>query len=200
MFLHFEDWSAPGFLTQLEDKGLPHAGKIIKVLATQDDPRELFGKPDITVIEEDDQEFREDEVFGYEGRRFYAGRQLKEELSAMVLSDSDRREIRALFRFAYREGFSQAAMALKAQGISGRLGRPRIDHPFEDIDGIKQALLHSDSRSPMHLDIFLPDSIARIQTINGDSQLIGMMEGTRARRSTFQSNEQIGMRSVRERK
>ena len=65
MFLHFEDWSAFAFM--LKSKGLPNQNQVIKVYASEADPRVKLGKPNLTVIESSGRPFT-DEVFEFQGR------------------------------------------------------------------------------------------------------------------------------------
>lgn len=162
MFIHFEDWTVPLFLSMLEAKGMPHAGRIMKVYATYQDPRELMDRPYLTVLESDHSPFRTDEVFRYEGRQSYTGDVLEEKLKELGLQLTGMDVTRSLFRFANQEdtGFCQAAMAAQYGG------KWLFDHPFQDLDGVISNELQPNRRiTQIHLDIFYPTSIERLRKI-----------------------------------
>jgi len=153
MFIHFENWSAPIFISMLERKGFPHAGKIMKVYATRLDPRELLGRSSLVVLESEHSFFKEDEIFHYKDRESYRGDLLEARMEDLGLGVMGKEVTRALFRFANRQeaSFCQAAMAAKLEG------RWLFQHPFEDLDGIGK------KETEIHLDIFYPTSIERLK-------------------------------------
>jgi len=159
MYLHFEDWSQGMFLEKLDQDGLPHAGRIIKVKASDVDPAEAMEKPDLMVLPVDGSDFFDDDIFPYKGRETYTGDQLEARLRQLALQDRGTRAVRALFRFGNRHGFCQAAMDARTE--TGWL----IDHPFGDIDGIGPAQANPSRETGIHLDIFFPASIAVLRGI-----------------------------------
>jgi hypothetical protein len=164
MYLYFEDWSQ--YIPDLEAKGLPHGDHIIKVMTSTEDPRSetLFNRSNIAIFEVDDSPFSGDEIFRYEGRGEFSGQQLEEKILELKLSTAAAARLRALFRFANSEGLrsTQTAMQLRNQE-----GDWLITHPFQDIDGFRQAGLNPNR---LHLDIFVPESLDRIaRLLNVDS-------------------------------
>lgn len=153
MFIHFEDWLLPQFISTLRAKGLPNIGKLIKVYATYHDPRETTSRFFLAVCESDHAPFKAEEVFTYKERESYLGNNLELKLDELGLQTVGRDVSRALFRFANKYGFCQTAMAAKHEG------KWLFDHPFQDIDGLDRA------GSQIHLDIFYPKSIQTLRKI-----------------------------------
>ena len=131
MYLHFEDWTSPLFLSVLDRNGIPHGERIIKIYATERNPHTLIDKPNLTVIESSSEPFREDEFFDYGERGTLSGKQLKNDLDSFGLTEDGKTRVRAFFRFSNTPelGFTQAAMAAKKSD-----GSWLIDHPFQLID------------------------------------------------------------------
>lgn len=159
MYLHFEDWSAPMFLQKLERAGLPHADKIIKVFASERDPRLALGKSALTVVSVDGSPFLNTDKFEYPGRETFTGSDLERKIADFNLGNTGNMSIRSLFRFANEHGFCQAAMA--AETDEGWL----VDHPFGDIDGIDVAQPQAAREHGIHLDIFFPDSLKVLKRV-----------------------------------
>lgn len=178
MYLHFEDWSP--FLSRLKEKKLPHRDKLIKVFATFEDPRKSLRR-ELSVIEEDDSPFREDETFSYSGRPSFSGKKLEDELARRGFDERTKQTVRALFRFANRKEVqaTQAAMKAKEGGVF------LFNHPFEDIDGLKSTGRFSNHPEHIiHLDIFFPETLERIRRLvdlDDQETVLSMMEGTRSR-------------------
>jgi hypothetical protein len=159
MYLHFEDWSQ--FLFRLEERGLLHGSHILKVYANDEDPRSAtkYDRVNIAVFEVDDSNLKADEVFTYQNRETYSGKDIEQKLQSIGLSDSATKRVRALFRFSNQPEtqFTQAAMKLKSPE-----GNWLIQHPLEDINGFDLALRDPHQYSDVvHLDIFEPDSLIR---------------------------------------
>ena len=156
MYIHFEDWSV--FRFKLTNSGLPYGDNILKVFATQENPRgeKYFNRPMIAVFKSDDSPFGDDEVFQYQNREEYSGKNLEEKIAEMGLTEDATKRVRALFRFANREDtqFTQTAMQLRDNE-----GNWLISHPFEDIDGYKYALRNPER---LHLDVFVPKSLDKV--------------------------------------
>ncbi|GEM_PF-2245192 len=160
MNLYFSDWS--GFLNQLSNKGILHGGRIIKVYATEKDPREVLGRPNLFILQSDGEPFTKDEIFSYPERESYKGTDLEEEMIKIGLTEDPKKHLRALFRFANRKDLEacQYAMSVKENGAW------RFKHPFEDLDGIDTAIRSPQRRSAaIHLDIFSPRSLQRLRGI-----------------------------------
>lgn len=192
MYLRIEDWSLPFVIGMLEARGLPHGEHVLKVFASEVDPRfnQLFNRKNITIFEINDEPFQEDETFDYLGRETYTGSQLNDRMQELGLSHEAARRVRALFRFANlpETGLTQQAMQLKNQE-----GNWLIDHPFGDIDGITKALqnpeLHSEN---VHLDIFVPESLDKIASLLGATSLTeaeGILTYEEARAFKFRTKE-----------
>ncbi len=176
MYLRLEDWSLEFFLSRLEEKGLKHGGHIIKVYASEVDPRtkDMYGRETVAVVEIDDSPFREDEIFNYEGRGTYTGVQLNQRLGELGLNEDAKKRMRALFRFANlpETGFTREAMQLR-----NTEGNWLIDHPFGDIDGVSRAVqLPEKYSATVHLDIFVPTSLEKLARLLGVDD-IGEAEG-----------------------
>ena len=179
MYLHFEDWSDRLYLDLLERKGLPHGGKIIKIFANDEDPRIALAKPDLAIVKSNHAPIGESEVYDYAERGLYSGPELEAVLANHGLNDIGERIVRSLFRFANEQGFTQAAMAAR-KGDSWL-----INHPLGDIDGIDMAIRNPARIPHIHLDIFFPDSLARLKESVVDyddpSQLLDKHEASRWR-------------------
>lgn len=185
MYLHFEDWSAPMWLEKLDRDGLPHTGKIIKVMASDLDPSKELKKPTLTVLSSDGTPFTTEETYAYSGRETYSGAGLEETLGDFGLNPRASRAVRALFRFANQHGFCQAAMAATTE--EGWL----IDHPFGDIDGIEAAQRQPRKETGIHLDIFFPDSISIIRgvvDIDNPQTMLSVRDGLQWRRQQMNTD------------
>ncbi len=170
MFLHFSDWSE--FIKSLEEKGIPHGGRIIKVYASHEYPGNTLGRLTIPKVEVSGEPFTNNEVFAYPERESYTGTELEEEMTRKGLSEAAKFYVRALFRFANSEELQacQFAMSLKDEG-----GNWMFDHPFEDLDGITESLSNPRRNGAIHLDIFGPRSLVNLQKFvdfNDETQLI----------------------------
>jgi hypothetical protein len=176
MNIHFQDWSDPALLEQLVKKELPHAGKIIKVFATDENPRIVLGREALTVVTASGLPFTEEEEFEYPGRGTYSGPELEDTLQAYGIGEVGPRTLRALFRFSNQNGFCQGAMAANKTS-----GEPLIDHPFEEIDGITWAKRKPSRERALHLDIFFPESIDILRGVvnyNDPNAVLNMYDGT----------------------
>ncbi len=179
-YLHFEDWSLPGLIQHVEQNGLPHAGKIIKVFASDERPDERFRKPNLTIIESPDEPFRDDEIFEYEGNGTFTGNDLEEKLAALGIDDKAKELMRALFRFENRPelGFCQASMGAKNPD-----GSFRFTDPFAGVDGVYHVTTRT--RMPensLHLDIFFPESILKLGQIVNLNDPTKLLECREARK------------------
>ncbi len=179
MYVHFEDWStAPTVQSRLETLSLPHEERVIKIFASGEDPRPALGRSALTIVESDGSVFSEDEEYPYERRRSFSGPELEDDLQAYGLSDDGQRIARSLFRFSYEQGFSQRAMAAVRKGNRGR----SIRHPYESIDGLAAAQHQPAREKAIHLDIFLPDSLAALrEAVDYDDPeaVLGWKEGVK---------------------
>jgi len=161
-FIHFENWTSDLTISTLTSIGLPHDGKVIKVFATEFDPRVEYERPSLLTIPVPDEEFTIAEQFDYGDRGIYTGLNLETGLNRFRLADSGKRMVRALFRFANKPemGFCQRAMQAQLQD-----GSWLINHPFEDIDGIRMAENNDRRINSIHLDVFFPESIKALKRI-----------------------------------
>ena len=146
------------FLETLERAGKPHGGRIIKVFASEADPRQIVDQPELTVVEVADHPFGLDEIYEYPGYRVYSGPEIEGTLAGYGLDDRINRMARSLFRFANEQGFCQAAMAARWEDGTG------IKHPLEDIDGLPPAE-RPVSTQDIHLDIFFPRSLVVLKEV-----------------------------------
>jgi hypothetical protein len=157
IFLYFEDWSQ--FTFMLEQKGIEHGGRIIKVYTAPFDPRQHLGKPNLKVIESDDSSLL-DARFSYKDRGTFSGAEIEQKIAR--LDTFPARSVRGLLRFSNREDllFCQTGMGMKKDG------KWLIDHPLEDIDGLLEfPLLTNLKAATIHLDIFNSGSIDRLSKI-----------------------------------
>lgn len=173
MLVYFEDWSIDICLDRLEQKGLPHGGRVIKAFASGEDPRQVLGRESLKVVGSCGAEFQQGETFEYEGRGTYSDAQLEAILGMYGLNALGNRTARALFRFANEHGFCQAAMQARQDD------HWLITHPLEDIDGL-------DAKRPasFHLDIFFPESLVTLREIldyDDPNLLVDWREGVELR-------------------
>lgn len=183
MFLFFEDWSEPMFMSALDEKGIPHGDRIIKVMASDKNPRESL-RPEIAVFESDDGPLTT-EAFRYPDRGVFTGSELEERLAKSGINDTSVRIVRALFRFANRKDVQSCQ---EAMSIKNDRGEWVISNPLEDIDGIEAAALGDPRRvTCIHLDIFRLDTIRRLRRlvdIDDKNQLVNKREGRTFRGET----------------
>lgn len=160
MYLRFEDWSA--FIPWLDKKGAPHGGKIIKVFATDEDPRVMFAKPTLVVVDSRDGPFTDDEFFYFGERGVFTGRDFESAIAEKRVNDKAARIARALARFATREDTGFAYVGMQVRVGDGFL----IQHPLEGIDGWERVAGGLEGKEEtLHLDIFTPTSLGRLRRI-----------------------------------
>ncbi len=176
MNIHFQDWTDERLLDSLNERDIPHGGRIIKVCATDEDPRDLTGYADLVVVDGESAPFTDEETYPYADRETYKGAALEAHLIAIALGDLGSRSVRTLFRFSNQQGFSQAAMA-------ARLGEAwLIEHPFHCIDGIEAALRQPGRERAIHLDIFFAASLRCLKGIvdyDDPKKVLSMQDGMR---------------------
>ncbi len=173
MYLRFEDWSAK--LDLLDRKGVVHGGRIIKVKATDEDPRERFGKNNLAIIESSGKPFTDD-VFNFGKRGIFTGKDLEETFLAKGLNDIALRTVRALVRFSTRQdtGFAYVGMQIKVGS------KFLLDHPLDGIHGwkyVEQGRLGQEEN--LHLDIATSISLGRLKRIvdyDDPSQILSGLE------------------------
>ncbi|HRN96554.1 MAG TPA: hypothetical protein PLD54_03860, partial [Candidatus Levybacteria bacterium] len=149
-----EDWSHPIFFSQIEQKGILHGDRFVKVFATADDPR-IYTPKLVEIFESSGDPFQDDEVYPYEGRGLYAGKELESYLRSLDLSVAGQHVVRALFRFANNEiGIIPNIMQMKEDG------EWVFNHPFDEIDGLKSNKRYIGNKElDIHIDIFHPTSL-----------------------------------------
>lgn len=175
MFIYFEDWSE--FTHMLDQKGIAHGGKIIKVYTSTRDPREVHGRQDLAFFEIDDTPLREEEVFSYGERENFTGRDIEDYLATLELTPEVIQRMRALFRFANQSDtqFTREGMSLKNQD-----GGWLINHPIEEIDGLSHARRNPEKMGMLvHLDVFVPASTERLLRLIGYSSEEGKVHPER---------------------
>lgn len=170
MYLRFEDWSQ--FTGYLDRKGISHGGRIIKIYATDEDPRIKFGKEGLAVVESSDEPFKSDEVFDFGERGVFTGQDLEDAISAKQANELAGRTARALARFAVREDTRFAYV-----GMQVKVGeRFLIQHPLDGIDGWERVVGGQQGQEgSLHLDIFTPTSLGRLR------QIVDFEDSTRIR-------------------
>lgn len=156
MFLYFSDWTTDENLRKLEEQDLPHAGRLIKVFATHEDPSETLGRY-ITTVEELGYAFDPDKQFKYYNRGPWLGSELETYLDHFHLPEEIKQKARALFRFA-----ESPQMEITNLAMSPRNTFRHYNHPLEIIDGLEEALQRQ-RYNGLHLDIFSPPSIERLE-------------------------------------
>ena len=185
MYLHFEDWSP--FLPLLGRQGKKHGGKIIKVFATDDDPRERLNKSSLVVVESSDEPFTEEDVFDFGERGVYTGRDFEQAVAEKGANDKATRIARALMRFATREdtGFAYVGMQIRVGD------RFLIEHPLDGLHGWERAVGgRAGLEETLHLDIFSPISLPRLRRIvdfEDPAQILSYQEVTAYNREQMQS-------------
>lgn len=182
MFLHLEDWTVPIFLEQLKGKGFENINRLIKIYASQQDPRQSWNKPDLTIFEVNDSPFTPDELYTFPDRDNYTGADLENRLAGLGLTEKGQRAFRTLFRFSYQEGFTTEAMLAK-KGENWL-----IEHPFEVVDEVESAIKNPRFSRSLHLDIFFPDSIRRLEEKVGTENELVILGWREAGRLRYQSN------------
>src|SRR3989344_505719 len=186
--LHFEDWTNDLTIATLDQKGLPHVGRVIKVFATKSDPRGVYRRPDLRVLPVPDEEFSFSEQYDYPNRN-YNGHELEADLNRLSLDDVGKRTVRALFRFANSPEMRFCQRAMMATRPDGTW---LIDHPFADIDGIVQAEKDPKRTNAIHLDVFLPQSIQALRKIvdlKNSLQILPAHEGLNRRLEEYPLTE-----------
>lgn len=159
MYLRFEDWSV--FLFKLKESGLPHGDHIIKIYASQNDPRlkSMYGRDTVHIFEIDDSPFSDTELFEYGERGVYSGAEFESKIQDLNIGDKGSRKLRALLRFSNlpEMGSTQAAMQLLNSE-----GSWLINHPFGVIDSVSQVQRNPEKSDYLHLDIFLPEQLSNL--------------------------------------
>lgn len=171
LYLHFEDWSP--YTKDLDNRGIPHGDRIIKVMATPENPKRIFGKDTLKIPRYPYRPFR-DETFDFGERGMYIGTSLEQYMEGKDFTEMGKRITRALFRFAVQPeaGFVQRAMAAKKDDDWF------IDHPFKDLDSLLCATIPG-SEGRVHIDIFYPDSLEALRKFvdfDKSSQIISYEE------------------------
>lgn len=147
------------YFKKFREYGISPGDRLIKVFATTEDPRMLYSKESLAVVQMNGEPFTDTEQFFYKGRGLYTGEILECELAIRGHTEGAKEVIRALMRFANipELGFCQRAMEARLP-----TGEWLIPHPFEDLHGA------DNPRRPegdIHLDIFYPDSLKAIKTV-----------------------------------
>ncbi len=160
MFIHFEDWSYPLFLSQIDKKGIPRGDRFIKIFASAENPS-LFVKREVCVLEVPGEPFSEQELYHYQDRESYTGPELELHLASLDLSDSGRCVARSLFRFAHEIGIIPNIMSVRHDE------QWLLDHPFDEIDGLGRSgrLFTGPKELDIHIDIIHPSSLALLEKI-----------------------------------
>lgn len=160
MYLRFEDWSMPILMERLNDKGVTHGDKIIKVFATDEDPRITYKKDSLSVVEINDEPFR-DEVFDFGERGIFTGQDFEQGIMRKGVSEHAAKTARALARFATREDTRFAYVAMRLKAGEDFL----IQHPLDGIDGWARVAEGRTAEESLHLDIFTPTSLGRLRQL-----------------------------------
>ncbi|MFA5933440.1 MAG: hypothetical protein WCV81_04155 [Microgenomates group bacterium] len=158
MYLHFSDWSH--LKNSLDEKGIPHGNKIIKIYAGENDPRVILKRQNLFTIESDGKPFRPNEIFHYENRKSYTGSELEEKLNSLGLDEVAKPRLRALFRFSNLPEIQSTQDMMATKNPDGSW---KYNDPFEDIDGIELALRVPQRRTTLHADIFYESTLQRLK-------------------------------------
>lgn len=161
MYLRFEDWSS--YIPWLDQRGVKHGEKIIKVYASDDDPREKFRKPTLAVVESSDAPFTDEEVFNFGQRGVFRGTDFERAIAERGANDKATRIARALARFATREDTRFAYVGMEQIKNDGSF---LINHPLDGIHGWERVLGgRSGEEETLHLDILTSISLPRLRAI-----------------------------------
>lgn len=164
MFVWFEDWSHT--LSSLDQKKLAHGNAVVKVRASDVDPRseQGFKRTTVSVLEINDSPFTEEDIFDYGERGRYSGAEIEHSLKEMQLTETAERTARTLFRFANlpETGFVKAGMLLTKPD-----GQWLIDYPLQDIDGWQYGKEGNHKPEQIHLDIFVDESLQKLARLLG---------------------------------
>jgi len=164
----------------LDERGVDHGEKIIKVYTSPFDPRPRLGNPNLKVVLADDSTLLGTK-FEYDGRGKFLGDEIEKRIAN--LGTFPARSVRGLLRFSNREDlrFCQTGMEMKKGGDW------LISHPLEDIDGLSTYPLLTDIKSAtVHLDIFNATSLRRLSRIlnisKGSSEMLDPKLGIKLKR------------------
>jgi hypothetical protein len=161
MFLYFSDWTSPQNLEKLEERGFPHAGKLIKVFASSENPSDKIGRK-LSITQVDDSPFEPDVEFKFQGRAYWTGSELEVYLDHFHLKDEEEQKARSLFRFANSPEMEITQLAMLARRAV--TGTYHYNHPLAIIDGLDEARERG-RLNGLHLDIFTQRSIDRLANI-----------------------------------
>lgn len=159
MFLYFSDWTNLQNLRMLDEKGLPHYDRLIKVFATQKDPAIELRRDIITVIS-DGSEFTKD--LAIPGRGLYLAQEMEAFLNYMHITEEAKEKTRALFRFANTTEMAIVNLAMLVKNTI--TGDWHYHHPLRVIDGLEEAGTRGRENS-LHLDIFTQRSIEKLSKV-----------------------------------
>ncbi len=183
MYIHLEDWTHPLFISQIEEKGVPHRNKLLKIFSSPEDPRKfLVDKSELKVTEISGELFDQEEIYYYQDRGKYRGEELERTTQDLQLGMKGQEVLRSLFRFANTEvPLIPNIMAMQENGMWV------FDHPFDEIDGIQQdKRFRGDKESQIHIDVFHPSSIEIVEdfvNIHDEGKILGYREGQMLRRT-----------------
>lgn len=165
MYLYFEDWSA--FIADLEKKNVPHGGKIVKVFASEHDPREYFDNPRLSVVETDAAPLHQQDFY-FHNNRVFPGEEIEALMGDVGLREPARRIVRALLRFADSAEIWQEEMDIRVSC------RRLINHPLDKIDGLIKAAVDPGGRTGIiHMDLFTAAALQRLKNVvDHDNRLL----------------------------
>ena len=176
LYLFFGNWSA--FIPLLDEKGISHGDKIIKVYTSPVDPRKRLKEENLKVIEGDDSPLN-GITFDYKDRGRFSGDDLEKELEG--LDNYSKRASRALIRFANREdtGITPTGMTLKDSS-----GKYLMEGSLDEVDGIKKLPGFNGLRGiGFHIDVFDEWSLNKlskiVDTSEGSSELLDRKTNTK---------------------
>ncbi|MBI4058335.1 hypothetical protein HY408_01070 [Candidatus Gottesmanbacteria bacterium] len=182
-YLYFEDYSMFTFV--LDQKGIEHGGKIIKVFATRDDPREVFLQSHLAVVMVDDGPLI-DEDFEFPTRELsWRASQIEADLMDRTTQPLVREIARALLRFA---SLPETQFLISGMSLRDNTGHWVISHPLDEIDGWKLSDRGKEFMTSLHLDIFRPlslESLRQMVNIDDPGQLVPLKEGNLYRKTQY---------------
>ncbi|GEM_PF-4535163 len=181
MYIYFEDWTP--FKWMLRKKGVPEefmGDKFIKAVACETRPQDLGYSGAVLKYDERPFEANFRYVASLQGKRLiYTGQEIEGKITALGLTDNEKKSCRALLRFGFDERFGYVERAITTVIDGKRLK----EHPVDTVD------LHVDRQTGiklLHLDLFTSGTLDRLNRMinfrGGEDVLLSPREGELFRR------------------
>ncbi|HEY5442209.1 MAG TPA: hypothetical protein VIJ68_01585 [Candidatus Saccharimonadales bacterium] len=159
MHVYFEDWTTPGSLEALTERGVPHGYRLIKVFASARNPREVLARQSLMTKIAAGGTFTPDEVYDYGDHGVYTGTEVEQVLAGYDLTNGGNHVARSLFRFSNQWGLYQAIR------LARESTRWQPEGILDDIQGLGKASKDPTHEKDLHLDVFSPEALQKLQTI-----------------------------------